>query len=207
MSTLRGAFHNLVSLNIVNENGEWHFNKSNKEFIKYLEDVLNYGITRYNREFGEYEGLFKLYRNYYKEQASRIMLKNGILQKGTYYKDDIAYIFAGIKKDQEGKLNYKDKFINDSTFQWESIANISESEKEHLRNSKKVHLFIRKMESEDSVTLPYTYFGLGTFTNERSSFTEENGVKHQTLLFDIILDNEVPEEYHLDFEIPEKVSD
>ena len=101
----------------------------------------------------------------------------------------------------------KDKFINDSTFQWESIANISESEKEHLRNSKKVHLFIRKMESEDSVTLPYTYFGLGTFTNERSSFTEENGVKHQTLLFDIILDNEVPEEYHLDFEIPEKVRD
>ena len=205
--TLKNAYDNLVSLNIVNENGEWHFNKSNKEFIKYLEDVLNYGITRYNREFGEYEGLFKLYRNYYKEQASRIMLKNGILQKGTYYKDDIAYIFAGIKKDQEGKLNYKDKFINDSTFQWESIANISESEKEHLRNSKKVHLFIRKMESEDSVTLPYTYFGLGTFTNERSSFTEENGVKHQTLLFDIILDNEVPEEYHLDFEIPEKVKD
>ena len=205
--TLKNAYDNLVSLNIVNENGEWHFNKSNKEFIKYLEDVLNYGITRYNREFGEYEGLFKLYRNYYKEQASRIMLKNGILQKGTYYKDDIAYIFAGIKKDQEGKLNYKDKFINDSTFQWESIANISESEKEHLRNSKKVHLFIRKMESEDSVTLPYTYFGLGSFTNERSSFTEENGVKHQTLLFDIILDNEVPEEYHLDFEIPEKVKD
>ena len=205
--TLKNAYDNLVSLNIVNENGEWYFNKSNKEFIRYLEDVLNYGITRYNREFGEYEGLFKLYRNYYKEQASRIMLKNGILQKGTYYKDDIVYIFAGIKKDQEGKLNYKDKFINDSTFQWESIANISESEKEHLRNSKKVHLFIRKMESEDSVTLPYTYFGLGTFTNERSSFTEENGVKHQTLLFDIILDNEVPEEYHLDFEIPEKVRD
>ena len=143
--TLKNAYDNLVSLNIVNENGEWYFNKSNKEFIRYLEDVLNYGITRYNREFGEYEGLFKLYRNYYKEQASRIMLKNGILQKGTYYKDDIVYIFAGIKKDQEGKLNYKDKFINDSTFQWESIANISESEKEHLRNSKKVHLFIRKM--------------------------------------------------------------
>lgn len=99
------------------------------EFKDYLLDTLNYGIVRYNREFGEYTGLFKLYRNYYKEQASRIMLKNGILQKGTYYEDDIAYIFAGIKKGEEGRLNYKDKFSNNKIFQWESIANVSESEK------------------------------------------------------------------------------
>ena len=133
------------------------------------------------------------------------MLKNGILQKGTYYEDDIAYIFAGIKKGEEGRLNYKDKFINSKIFQWESIANVSESEKEHLRNSKKVHLFIRKMESEDTVTLPYTYFGLGTFTNERDSFTEEDGKKHSTLLYDIVLDDEVPEDYYIDFEIPNSV--
>ena len=55
---------------------------------------------------------------------------------------------------------------------------------------------------EDTVTLPYTYFGLGTFTNERESFTEENGIKHPTLLFDIVLDDAVPEDYHIDFEIP-----
>ena len=63
-------------------------------------------------------------------------------------------------------------------------------------------LFVRKMESEDTVTLPYTYFGLGDFTNERSWYTEEDGVRHPTLLFDIILDNEIPEEYFVDFEIP-----
>ena len=33
-------------------------------------------------------------------------------------------------------------------------------------------------------------------------YTEENGVRHPTLLFDIVLDNEVPEDYHIDFEIP-----
>ena len=65
------------------------------------------------------------------------MLKNGLLQKGTYYEDDIAYIFAGIKKDEEGKLNYRDKFISGNIFQWESIADVSESEKKNLRNSKK----------------------------------------------------------------------
>ena len=200
--TLGNAYNNLKSLGIVENSDIDLTNLSDGDFKDYLLDTLNYGIVRYNREFGEYKGLFKLYRNYYKEQASRIMLKNGILQKGTYYEDDIAYIFAGIKKGEEGRLNYKDKFINDKIFQWESIANVSESEKEHLRNSKKVHLFIRKMENEDTVTLPYTYFGLGTFTNERDSYTEEDGRRHSTLLYDIVLDNKVPEEYHIDFEIP-----
>ena len=203
--TLENAYNNLKSLGIIDNSDIDLTNLSEGDFKDYLLDTLNYGIVRYNREFGEYTGLFKLYRNYYKEQASRIMLKNGILQKGTYYEDDIAYIFAGIKKGEEGRLNYKDKFINNKIFQWESIANVSESEKEHLRNSKKVHLFIRKMESEDTVTLPYTYFGLGTFTNERDSFTEEDGKKHQTLLYDIVLDDEVPEDYYIDFEIPNSV--
>ena len=200
--TLENAYNNLKSLGILENERINIFDLGNEELVNYLYDLLQYGIVRYNREFGDYEGLFKLYRNYYKEQASRIMLKNGLLQKGTYYEDDIAYIFAGIKKDEEGKLNYRDKFISDNIFQWESIADVSESEKQHLRTSKKVHLFIRKMESEDTVTLPYTYFGLGTFTNERESFTEENGIKHPTLLFDIVLDDAVPEDYHIDFEIP-----
>jgi hypothetical protein len=130
------------------------------------------------------------------------MLKNGTLQKGTYYENNVAYIFAGLKKDVEGKLNYKDKFIDSKIFQWESIANVSESEKNKLETSKKVHLFIRKMENEDSVTLPFTYFGTGIFTNKRNSYTvDDNGRKHNTLLFDIILDNEVPEVYYTDFEI------
>ena len=87
-------------------------------------------------------------------------------------------------------------------FEEEQIKLQEEYEKEHLRNSKKVHLFIRKMENEDTVTLPYTYFGLGTFTNERDSYTEEDGRRHSTLLYDIVLDDKVPEEYHIDFEIP-----
>lgn len=200
--TLENAYNNLRSLGIV-ENDEINLtNIDDEDFKDYLMDTLNYGIVRYNREFGEYTGLFKLYRNYYKEQASRIMLKNGVLQRGSYYEDGIVYIFAGIKKGEEGRLNYKDKFINSKIFQWESVANVSEIEKEHLRSSEKVHLFIRKMECEDGVTLPYTYFGLGTFTNERDSYTEEDGVKHSTLLYDIVLDNEVPEDYYIDFEIP-----
>lgn len=201
--SLKNAYEKLKKEKLI-ENEKLDISQiEDNDFKEYVEDTLKYGITRYEREFGDYNGLFKLYGNYYKEQASRILLMNGIIQKGAFYKDNIVYIFAGIKKDEEGRLNYKDKFINNKIFQWESVANISEIEKSKLRNAKKVHLFIRKMEREDGITLPYTYFGLGTLTNERDSYTEENGIRHNTLIFDILLDNEIPEIYNIDFEIPE----
>jgi len=59
------------------------------------------------------------------------------------------------------------------------------------------------MKKEDGVTLPFTFFGTGHFTNMRESYTEEEGKKLPTLLYDIVLDHRVPEEYHLDFEIVE----
>ncbi|MBR2066672.1 MAG: DUF3427 domain-containing protein [Solobacterium sp.] len=79
------------------------------------------------------------------------------------------------------------------------LTNNSECKK--LLDTKKVYLFVRKMKTEDGITLPYTFFGTGRFTNMRESYTEENGIKHPTLLFDILLDYPVPEGYHFDFEI------
>ncbi len=54
------------------------------------------------------------------------------------------------------------------------------------------------MDEQDGITLPFTYFGTGAFTNARK--TKNN--QCDTLTFDIVLDNEVSEEYYLDFEIP-----
>ena len=33
---------------------------------KYLTDLLQYGLSRYDIEFGDYDGEFKLYGNYYR---------------------------------------------------------------------------------------------------------------------------------------------
>ena len=65
-------------------------------------------------------------------------------------------------------------------------------------------MFVRKMDEEDNIVLPFTYFGTGKFTNMRESqvIDKSNGNAYKTLLFDILLDNEVPEEYFIDFEIP-----
>lgn len=60
------------------------------------------------------------------------------------------------------------------------------------------------MDKEDNIILQFTYFGTGKLTNVRESQVIDKKTKeiNKTLLFDILLDNEVPEEYFIDFEIP-----
>ena len=211
MDVINYAYRYLVKNGILN-NPKADICNCNDEFHKYLNDVVEYGLTRYAIEFGDFKGKYKLYRNYYKEQVAMVMLKERAMDLkiiGTYYdqnnKGD-TYIFVGLKKDATGKLNYKDKFLSPSLFQWESKNNttIDNAEGNKLINTKRIFLFVRKVESEDGITLPFTYFGTGSFQNMRESFTEENGKKYPTLLFDIVLDNAVPSDYYLDFEIPEE---
>ena len=184
------------------------------ELEKYLLDLLEYGLARYDNEFGEYDGSFKLYGNYYKEQVLRVLLEDSLFfMKGTKFNaNGETIVFVGLKKDKEKqeRTNYKDRFISSKIFQWESENNttVDNSIGKKLLNTKIVHLFIRKMDDEDGVTLPFTYFGTGKFTNMRTSYVDTidskgRPYKADTLLFDIILDNEVLEEYHFDFEIPE----
>lgn len=178
------------------------------DYKAYILDVLNYGLTRYESEFGDFAGTYKLYANYYSEQITMVIQKEGVWQLGTYFnviEEGDTFIFAGLKKDEVGKLNYKDKFLSPEVFQWESKNNTTLTNKEgiKLQATKRVFLFVRKMKKEDGVTLPFTFFGTGHFTNMRESYTEEEGKKLPTLLYDIVLDHRVPEEYHLDFEIVE----
>lgn len=178
------------------------------EYKDYLLDTIEYGLTRYDMEFGEFEGNYKLYSNYYSEQITMAIQKDGVWQLGTYFnviEEGDTFIFAGLKKGDVGKLNYKDKFLSPSVFQWESKNNttVENTEGKKLVATKKAYLFVRKMKNEDGITLPFTFFGTGVLTNMRESYTEEEGKKLPTLLFDIVLDHRVPEDYFLDFEIPD----
>ena len=117
-------------------------------------------------------------------------------QYGTYYKNGDMYIFAGLKKDDsvQEHLNYKDKFLDKRTFQWESIANISSKDESLQKQSKKVFVFVRKVESENGITLPFTYVGTGQLNNPRKDATN-NG----SILYDIYMDNELPDDLMEDF--------
>ncbi len=204
------------AVNYLNKNGvissDINFGNTSLDYLSYVKDTLNYGLTRCALEFGEFEGKYKLYGNYYKEQVAMVMLKEGVMDLkviGTYYDPNNVgdtYVFIGLKKDEAGKLKYKEKLKSPALFQWESKNNttVNNPEGKKLINTKRVYLFVRKVEREDGVVLPFTYFGTGKFQNMRTSFTEVNGVEYPTLLFDIALDTTVPRDYYVDFEIPEE---
>lgn len=182
----------------------------------YLEDLINYGINRYEIEFGDFEGKYKLYANYSKEQTMTSINRKytmDILLKGTYFDTETGdtYVYVGLKKDKakQERTDYKDKFISPSIFQWESENNVTIDNRIglKLKNTKNIYVFVRKMDDEDNIILPFTYFGTGKFTNMRESHVKDQKTcaSYKTLLFDIQLDNTVPEEYFVDFEIPNEI--
>lgn len=202
--TLKHALNLLIKEKIITNKNKLNVNEVSDELKNYLNDLIEFSLELYDKNFGEFDGTFKLMGNYYKEQVMRVLLENSLMfMKGTKFNENgVTFVFIGLKKDssKEERLNYKDKFISSKVFQWESEnkTTLGNSTGKKLLNTKVVHLFIRKMDSQDSVTLPFTYFGTGKFTNMRETKNNE----FNTLTFDIILDHEVEEEYFLDFEVP-----
>jgi len=166
------------------------------QFVEYLNDLLNYGITRYVGDYGDTTD-FKLWKSYRMDQVQLKLCKNpGYNMKGTYVYDGIVYIFASIKKDAtvQEHLNYKDKFLQPDMFQWECEAGLNNDKQLELINSKKAYLFIRKVMAENGLVLPFTFVGTGKMTNPRKTDNPKG-----TLLFDITMDAELPDYLQYDF--------
>ena len=208
--SLKTAVDNLISRKVIINSSPYKLNyEKGKEtaFEDFLNDLLEYGLERYENEFGDFEGPFKMYGNY---QKDKIMIeidgKQYSYMQGTKYdtKNKITYVFVGLEKDKvaKGNFDYKDKFLSPSIFQWESVNNTTKdnAEGKKLLATRIVHLFVRKVNDEDGIVLPFTYFGTGKFTNCRDSKNDNK----PTLMFDIELDHEVDEEYRFDFQVPEK---
>lgn len=215
--TLNHALHTLIIDEVLDKNGCLDVGKVSDEFLLFINDLLEYGLSRYEIEFGDYSGIYKLYGNYFKKQIFNILLEDYTMDKkqlGTNVDDDKnTYVYVGLNKDKEKqeRTNYKDKFLSSCKFQWESQNGVCIGSKRgnKLLETEIVHLFVRKMDSDDSINLPFTYFGTGKFENPRESVVEslnKDGTKkpHKTILLDIILDNPVPEDYWFDFEIPDE---
>lgn len=208
--SLKTAADNLISRKVITNSTPYKLNYEKGKgtaFEDFLNDLLEYGLERYENEFGDFEGPFKMYGNY---QKDKIMMeidgKQYSYMQGTKYdtKNKITYVFVGLEKDKvaKGNFDYKDKFLSPSIFQWESVNNTTKdnAEGKKLLATRIVHLFVRKVDDEDGIVLPFTYFGTGKFTNCRDSKNEDK----PTLMFDIELDHEVDEEYRFDFQVPEK---
>lgn len=166
------------------------------DFREYLFDLLKYGLTRYDADYGTETG-FKLWQSYRMDQVQLKLLKNPkYTMKGTYVYGENVIIFASIKKDAsiQEHLNYKDKFLQPDLFQWECEAGLSAEKQAELIQSRKAYLFIRKVESENGIVMPFTYVGEGIMKNPRKTSNPKG-----TLLFDIYMDSELPDYLQYDF--------
>ena len=213
INTLNHAYKHLVDDKIIDLSNKLLCSISDS-FKEFVNDLFMYGINRYDIEFGDYDTEFKLYANYYSEQIQLLKLQScSAYMKGTEFDvvNKKTYCYVTLNKDasKEERLKYKDKFLTSSIFEWESVKNTTlvKGDGKKLLNTKEVYLFVRKIKQEDGIILPFTYFGKGRFSNMRESYTVEFDqksnleVKYPTLMFDIVLENEVPEEYWFDFDI------
>jgi len=98
-------------------------------------------------------------------------------------------------------LNYNDKFLEPSIFQWKSMANVSAADVEKQQNSDYAYLFIRKVSAENGIVLPFIYVGKGKMTNPRRQvkFDQSKGKDVITYLYDIVMENELPDYLQYDF--------
>ena len=190
-------------VSIHDETLKFNVSLENATFKNHIEDILSYGIARYQDEFGIYEGTFKRYRNYTTEQMMMMLCERYYrFYKGTKIeKDGTIYILANLKKDENKPEHqkYRDHFKTSQIFQWESETNTTLDSHRGLIGSKVAHLFIRKIADEDGITLPYTYIGTGKLVNP---IVSDNPKK--TLIFDVLLDRPIPEYLHYDFKIEEE---
>ncbi len=72
-----------------------------------------------------------------------------------------AYVTVIKENSTNENLKYADGYIDANTFQWETVANVSERELSELKNSERIHIFVRKVANEDGIQLPFTYVGTG----------------------------------------------
>ncbi|SDK47244.1 DEAD/DEAH box helicase [Sediminibacillus albus] len=178
----------------------------NEIYKDYIQDAIDYGIFRYEREFKDtYYGIphFKLYEQY--QMIDAALLSNyrkthsafrgsGLLVNGNDF-----FLFIDLHKEEDIKdsINYNDKFLDQNYFQWESpnsTAPSSERGQNIIHNKQRginLHLFVRKYkEIEKNKTEPYIYIGKGNVIK----YEGEKPIKTT-----IELENEVPTALYIEF--------
>lgn len=193
----------------------------NEEFLQslvdeetgpFISDAIHYGLMRYKNEFGHRDlgyPFLDLYSEYSQREVGMMAnyrnthssFRGSTLQNelgGAHY-----FLFIDLHKDEniEESINYKDKFVNQKQFQWES-PNSTKVDSDRGRdlaqnkvNGKTIHLFVRKYKTVNNVTQRYTYIGRA----DAISYRNEKPIEIQYQL-----ENKMPIDLYQEFE-PEKL--
>ena len=174
----------------------------NVELEEYLNDLLDYGLGKYDVDFCDADpnSLFHLWAKYRKEQVQQLLLNNpGDIMLGTKVYNGVVYIYVTIVKSEGTKddLKYVDGYLDRMTFQWETVAHISDKQLTELKESQKAEVFVRKVDHEDGIQLPFTYIGCGTM-----EYIENSKKANGAHLFRIPMNAKAPEDLYFDFKLP-----
>ena len=173
------------------------------EMDEYMRDLLEYGLGKFDVDFSKSDGteLFLPWAKYRKEQVQQLLLKNPKdIMLGTKIYDGIVYIYVTIIKGASTKedLKYEDGYLDPDTFRWETVAHITDKELNALKESKLTHIFVRKVDNEDGIQLPFTYIGSG-----KMEYIENSKKANGAHLFRTPMNRTAPEDLYFDFKLPD----
>lgn len=215
MEYLAGTYFSSTDRNKYAELGDWNSSKKNfdvsesiknvcarSEYRLILLDSINYGLDRYENEFGSHVIQIpdlSLYQEYNLKNVGLMcnhrknygaLFGMGLKLFGTSYA-----LMVDLKKDEDA-IGYKDEFISDKVFQWESpnkMSSITDTGKKiinHIELGYQLHLFVRKFKEVDGVASPYVYIG---------QVDVENHVNEKPVRFQMKLHNQVPTDIFREF--------
>lgn len=143
--------------------------------ITFIKDIIEYGLTRYTREFELVSYLYPFFCHYqsYRMTDAAILSNDkrttssyrgqGLITNGNEY-----FIYVDLHKEADIKesKNYRDRIIDAFTMQWESqnkTKTTSQNGQNIIHNLERginLHMFVRKFKKVDGMVQPYIYLGL-----------------------------------------------
>ncbi len=184
------------------------FLQKDKLALLWMTDLVQYSLLRYQREYSSFDTelpFLKLYQEYSMRDIALLCgskkIHSSFRGQGLLTLDyPNYYIFVNLHKDANVReaINYKDKFINQEIFQWESPNSTSQSSElgknliDNIKRNVKLHLFVRKFEEVEGITQPFVYLGqVGTLKD-----TVKN---NKPIMMEFGLFNRVPDDIYRDF--------
>jgi superfamily II DNA or RNA helicase len=153
-------------------------------FKPYLEDILDYGLTRYRREFGsiQYNLPFFVYGKTYNLKDTAV-LSNSNKKPGAFFgmgvisQNNDYFIFAELNKDINTRpsINYINRIIDLQTMSWESPNSWKDTSPSaqnfihHIERKINLYIFIRKFKKIDGVVQPFIYLGKVNYISHTSN--------------------------------------
>lgn len=177
---------------------------SQETFKAHLNDVIDFGLLKYENDFFT-SGKLKLYEKYSRKDVCRLLNwvhDDSSTMYGYRIKHNTCPIFVTYKKDESisESTKYKDQFVNKEIFSWMTRSKVKLESKEpqaiinHEKTNLEIYLFIKKSDDEGK---DFYYIGQVTpFDQLETTITNDKGEELPIVNFKFKINHEVKDELY-----------